>query len=87
MTAPSFEVEDLEAARTNVLVFHGISGVGKTTLSRKVEAALADGEHRPAQLGHTGWSGFRILPVRIDLARPSRHRLRADHPVGPARAR
>lgn len=67
--APSFDVEDLEAARTNVLVFHGIGGVGKTTLSRTVEAALAGSEHRPAQWGQPSWSGVRILPVRIDLAR------------------
>lgn len=65
----SFDVEDLEAPRTNVLVFHGIGGVGKTTLSRKVEAALTGVEHRPAQWGEPAWSGERILPVRVDLAR------------------
>ncbi|MER7692855.1 ATP/GTP-binding protein [Streptomyces sp. NPDC097610] len=69
VAAPSFDVEDLEAPRTNVLVFHGIGGVGKTTLSRKVEAALTGGEHRPAQWGAPAWSGERVLPVRVDLAR------------------
>ncbi|MFJ9380334.1 ATP/GTP-binding protein [Streptomyces sp. NPDC101455] len=69
VNAPSFDVEDLETPRTNVLVFHGVGGVGKTTLSRKVEGALADGEHLPAQWSRPGWSGVRILPVRIDLAR------------------
>ncbi|MFJ2061379.1 hypothetical protein ACIOMM_36550 [Streptomyces sp. NPDC087908] len=29
---PGFDVEDLEAPRKNVLVFHGIGGIGKTTL-------------------------------------------------------
>ncbi|MGP3990803.1 ATP/GTP-binding protein [Streptomyces sp. 3N207] len=66
---PAFDVEDLETARNNVIVFHGVGGVGKTTLSRKLEAALADSGHRPAQWGAPAWSGERILPVRIDLAR------------------
>ncbi|MGW0647707.1 ATP/GTP-binding protein [Streptomyces umbrinus] len=68
ITAPGFDVEDLEAPRNNVIHFHGVGGIGKTTLSRKLEAALAGGEQRPAQ-----WDApsFRrqILPVRIDLAR------------------
>ncbi|MFJ6252620.1 MULTISPECIES: ATP/GTP-binding protein [unclassified Streptomyces] len=65
-----FDVEDLEAPRDNVLVFHGIGGIGKTTLSRKLEAALAGAEGRPAQWGEPSWPGTaRILPVRIDLAR------------------
>ncbi|MEV2210253.1 ATP/GTP-binding protein [Streptomyces sp. NPDC050997] len=67
--APDFDVEDLEAPRDNVLVFHGVGGIGKSTLSRKVEAALAHSEHRPAQWGAPGWAGPRVLPVRIDLAR------------------
>ncbi|MGP4001557.1 ATP/GTP-binding protein [Streptomyces sp. 8N706] len=64
-----FDVEDLEAPRNNVIVFHGVGGIGKTTLSRKLETALAGAEHRPAQWGEPTWSGERILPVRIDLAR------------------
>lgn len=55
-------MEDLEAPRDNVMVFHGVGGIGKTALSRKLEAALA-GEHRPAQWGAPGWAGERILPV------------------------
>ncbi|MEU6197611.1 ATP/GTP-binding protein [Streptomyces sp. NPDC047061] len=68
---PGFDVEDLETPRDNVLVFHGVGGIGKSTLSRKVEAALAAAEHRPAQWGEPVWgnSGARVLPVRIDLAR------------------
>ncbi|GAA3372616.1 ATP/GTP-binding protein [Streptomyces antimycoticus] len=66
---PAFDVEDLEAPRDNVLVFHGAGGIGKTTLSRKLEAALADAGRRPAQWGAPTWSGERIWPVRIDLAR------------------
>ncbi|MER5974208.1 ATP/GTP-binding protein [Streptomyces sp. NPDC002055] len=69
-SGPAFDVEDLEAPRENVLVFHGVGGIGKTTLSRKVEAALAGAEHRPAQWGEPAWpAGPSVLPVRIDLAR------------------
>ncbi|WP_308315926.1 ATP/GTP-binding protein [Streptomyces sp. CC228A] len=66
---PGFDVEDLEAPRDNIMVFHGVGGIGKTTLSRKLEAALAGTERRPAQWGEPTWAGERILPVRIDLAR------------------
>ncbi|MEU1409068.1 hypothetical protein ABZ471_43670 [Streptomyces sp. NPDC005728] len=68
-THPAFDVEDLEAPRDNVMVFHGVGGIGKTTLSRKVEAALASAEHRPAQWGEPTWASERILPIRIDLSR------------------
>ncbi|GAA0454538.1 ATP/GTP-binding protein [Streptomyces olivaceiscleroticus] len=71
LTDPAFDVEDLEAPRRNVLVFHGVGGIGKSTLSRKLEAALATGgEQRPAQWPAPAWpTDHRILPVRIDLAR------------------
>ncbi|MFJ4972788.1 ATP/GTP-binding protein [Streptomyces sp. NPDC088755] len=69
VAAPGFDVEDLQAPRNNVMVFHGIGGIGKTTLSRKLEAALAGAEHRPAQWGEPTWNGTRIRPVRIDLSR------------------
>jgi hypothetical protein len=65
---PGFDIEDLEAPRRNVLVFHGVGGIGKTTLSRKLEAALASTEHRPAQWTQPSWPGERLLPVRLDLA-------------------
>ncbi|MEU7596540.1 ATP/GTP-binding protein [Streptomyces sp. NPDC039022] len=67
----SFDVQDLEAPRRNVLTFYGVGGIGKTTLSRKLEAALAaDDEHRPAQWDQPAWPAHpRLLPVRIDLAR------------------
>ncbi|MFE1452716.1 ATP/GTP-binding protein [Streptomyces olivaceoviridis] len=69
ITEPGFDVEDLERPRHNVMVFHGVGGIGKTTLSRKLEAALTGADQRPAQWGEPAWSGKRILPVRIDLAR------------------
>ncbi|WP_189749483.1 ATP/GTP-binding protein [Streptomyces tendae] len=67
--ASAFDVEDLEAPRDNILVFHGVGGIGKTTLSRKLEATLAGAEQRPVQWGEPTWAEERILPVRIDLAR------------------
>ncbi|MGW0771780.1 ATP/GTP-binding protein [Streptomyces sp. NPDC002676] len=64
-----FDVEDLESPRRNVLVFHGVGGIGKSTLSRKVEASLAHSEYRPAQWDSPSLDQERVLPVRIDLAR------------------
>lgn len=69
VTSPDFSVEDLEAPRTNVLVFHGVGGIGKTTLSRRLEAALADDGHRPAQWARPVRSSALLQPVRVDLAR------------------
>lgn len=67
ITAPDFDVQDVEAHRDNVLVIHGVGGIGKSTLTHRIEAALARHE-RPAQ-----WPALdlavRVLPVRIDLAR------------------
>ncbi|MFJ3637544.1 ATP/GTP-binding protein [Streptomyces sp. NPDC090112] len=64
----AFNVEDLEAPRTNLITFHGVGGAGKSTLLRKVEAALTAAEHRPAQWGAPTWTD-RVLPIRIDLSR------------------
>ncbi|MFE7935493.1 ATP/GTP-binding protein, partial [Streptomyces sp. NPDC057456] len=69
ISASGFDTEDLEAPRNHVLVFHGVGGIGKTTLSRMLEAALTDAGRRPSQWGEPGWPADRLLPVRIDLAR------------------
>ncbi|MDX3589100.1 ATP/GTP-binding protein [Streptomyces europaeiscabiei] len=69
ISAPGFDAEDLEAPRNHVLAFHGVGGIGKTTLSRMLEATLTDAGRRPSQWGEPGWPADRILPVRIDLAR------------------
>ncbi|MEV7501637.1 ATP/GTP-binding protein [Streptomyces sp. NPDC093018] len=69
MTRPDFDVEDLEAPRHNILVFHGVGGIGKSTLSRKIEASLVSSEHRPVQWDAPFHQEERALPVRIDLAR------------------
>ncbi|MFE0421537.1 ATP/GTP-binding protein [Streptomyces sp. NPDC058953] len=68
---PGFDVEDLETARRNVLVFYGVGGIGKSTLSRGIAEHLVDGEgHRsdwPALDPEVG----RVVPVRVDLSRDS----------------
>ncbi|MEU5436452.1 ATP/GTP-binding protein [Streptomyces sp. NPDC020719] len=69
VTQDRIDVQDLEAPRTHVTVFHGVGGIGKTSLSRAIEAALANTARRPVQWGEPLWSQGRILPVRIDLAR------------------
>ncbi|MEU3602274.1 ATP/GTP-binding protein [Streptomyces sp. NPDC006798] len=68
VAAPGFDVEDMEAPRRNVIVFHGVGGIGKSTLLRKIEASLTTAGQRPAQWGEVTWTQ-RLLPVRIDLAR------------------
>ena len=68
ISAAGFDVENVECPRRNVLMFHGVGGIGKTTLSRKIEAVLADGNHRPAQWEPFS-AGTQVIPVRIDLAR------------------
>ncbi|MFM9812835.1 ATP/GTP-binding protein [Streptomyces scabiei] len=68
---PSFDVEDLASPRHNVLVAHGVGGVGKSTFSRKTEASLTHPGGRPEQWAEPGWPIERLLPVRIDLARSS----------------
>ncbi|MFF4509240.1 ATP/GTP-binding protein [Streptomyces sp. NPDC001401] len=69
MIRADFDVEDLEGPRRNILVFHGVGGIGKSTLSRKIEASLAHSEHRPVQWELPSHPEERTLPVRIDLAR------------------
>jgi predicted negative regulator of RcsB-dependent stress response len=68
VTHTAFDVEDLEAPRTNVMVFHGVGGIGKSTLLRKIETALGVDSERPLQWGSPAWSRP-LLAVRIDLAR------------------
>ncbi|WP_314223579.1 ATP/GTP-binding protein [Streptomyces zaehneri] len=68
---PSFDVEDLASPRHNVLVAHGVGGIGKSTFSRKTEASLTHPGGRPEQWAAPGWPIERLLPVRIDLARAS----------------
>ncbi|MFG3134476.1 ATP/GTP-binding protein [Streptomyces tendae] len=69
--AEGFDVQDLEAPRTNVLTFYGVGGIGKSTLSRWLARHLSGGF--PAE-GH--WPPLDegvgpVVPVRVDLSRDS----------------
>ncbi|MCP9213395.1 ATP/GTP-binding protein [Streptomyces sp. NEAU-Y11] len=71
IASPAFNVEDLNSPRHNIVVGHGVGGIGKSTLSRKIEASLSHPGGCPAQWDAPTWPLERILPVRIDLARAS----------------
>ncbi|WP_328387183.1 ATP/GTP-binding protein [Streptomyces sp. NBC_00400] len=66
-----FDVEDLETPRRNVLVFYGVGGIGKSTLSRGVAEHLVDGEARGADWTPLDPRVGRVAPVRVDLSRDS----------------
>lgn len=69
VAGPDFDAADLDSPRRNLLVLYGVGGIGKSTLSQMLEAALADVERRPAHWGEPAWHGPRIVPVRLNLAR------------------
>ncbi len=71
VSGSGFDVEDLETPRRNVLVFYGVGGIGKSTLSRGVAEHLVDGGAHDV-----GWPPLdpqlgRVAPVRVDLSRDS----------------
>ncbi|MFE3321993.1 phosphotransferase family protein [Nocardia sp. NPDC059195] len=68
---PTVRVDDFVSPRSNVLVFYGVGGIGKTTFSKKLEAQMAATGERQAV---ASWSRLPqevgpLVPVRIDLAR------------------
>jgi hypothetical protein len=69
--ASGFDVEDLEAPRRNVLVFYGVGGIGKTTLSRGIAEHLADGEGSGGDWPPLDPEAGRVVPVRVDLSQGS----------------
>jgi hypothetical protein len=69
LRSSGFDVEDVVAPRVNVLVYYGVGGVGKTSLSQALEAR--HGQARPqAGSGWPVWNGdyATSVTVRIDLA-------------------
>lgn len=61
---------DMVAPRRNVVVFYGVGGVGKTTMSRQLQARLTEREAQPP----AGWPPLAedlgtVLAVRLDLSR------------------
>jgi hypothetical protein len=64
------EPQDLVAPRRNVLVYYGVGGVGKTTLSKQLQRRLTERDAEPP----AGWPPVseeygEILTVRLDLGR------------------
>ncbi|MBD0742880.1 ATP/GTP-binding protein [Streptomyces sp. CBMA152] len=66
---PAFDVQDLETPRRNVLVFYGVGGIGKSTLSRGVAEHLVDGAAHGANWPPLDPQVGPVIPVRVDLAR------------------
>jgi aminopeptidase N len=66
---PGFDPEDVESPRRNVLSFYGVGGVGKTTLSRRIQLQLADSSAGVSQWVAPDPPLPRMLPVGIDLSR------------------
>ncbi|WP_326600308.1 ATP/GTP-binding protein [Streptomyces sp. NBC_01803] len=69
MSDPGFDVEDFEEPRRNVLMFYGVGGIGKTSLSHNAAEKLAGGEGGPNHWPPLLDLPARLLPVRIDLSR------------------
>ena len=70
--APGFDVSDFGAPRRNVLVMYGVGGIGKTELSKRLEAHLTDATAgSPAHWPPVPAEAGKVLPVRIDFARQS----------------
>ncbi|WP_328894182.1 ATP/GTP-binding protein [Streptomyces sp. NBC_00236] len=68
---PGFDVEDLEAPRRNALVFYGVGGIGKSTLSRGLAEHLADPAARAGDWPPLNPMVCPVLPVRVDLSNES----------------
>ncbi|MFC7730685.1 hypothetical protein [Actinomadura keratinilytica] len=66
---PTFDPEDMQRPRRNVLVFYGVGGIGKSTLSRQIAERLADPQAGPQRWAPVDPGLGRILPVRVDLSR------------------
>jgi len=69
LNSESFDIEDLECPRRNVLAFYGVGGIGKTSLSRTLAVWLADHEAGPPQWRLPEHALPRTVPIRIDLSR------------------
>ncbi|WP_207400756.1 hypothetical protein [Actinomadura roseirufa] len=65
----AFDVEDVQRPRRHVLVFYGVGGIGKTTLSRQISAHLTDPESGPEHWAPVDVNLGRLVPVRIDLSK------------------
>lgn len=69
VSGPHFDVSDFAGPRQNILVFYGLGGIGKTELSKRLEAHLAADGSVPGHWPPAPSEAGRLLPVRIDFAR------------------
>jgi hypothetical protein len=64
------DIHDLVSPRRNVLTYFGVGGVGKTTLSKQLQARLDSPDAEgPADWPGTAADAGRALTVRLDLSR------------------
>ena len=66
---PSFDPEDVESPRRNVLSFYGVGGIGKTALLRQIESQLDGASEGVPQWVTPDPPLPRVMPVGIDLSR------------------
>jgi hypothetical protein len=66
---PEFDSQDVVASRRNVLIYYGVGGVGKTSLSRELERRHSSGDSAAVTDWPTWRKNFkRSVVTRIDLA-------------------
>ncbi|MFF2086640.1 hypothetical protein ACFVVM_22945 [Nocardia sp. NPDC058176] len=73
----SFEVQDLEGPRRNVLVFYGVGGIGKTTLAQQITRRLGGDDVAMSHWAVPDPALPRTVPVYLDLTRSQAFELEA----------
>ncbi|MGC4755592.1 hypothetical protein ACLQ3E_05245 [Micromonospora trifolii] len=70
---PVAQVGDMTSPRSNVLTFYGVGGIGKTSLSRQLQARVES----PDESLPEGWPAIseapKVLTARLDLSREAGH--------------
>ena len=64
-----FSIEDVEAPRRNVLAFYGVGGIGKSSLSSRLQDHIISYGTAVPQWSRLPDGLPKLLPVRIDLSR------------------
>ncbi|MFD6401279.1 hypothetical protein [Nocardia sp. NPDC060249] len=69
VSTPTFDVQDLEIPRRNVLVFYGVGGIGKTRLSQQIARRLGGDDVAMSHWEVPDPPLPRTVPVYLDLAK------------------